>query len=269
MAGYANQGRGLVGAADTLATTPSGGVAVQAGVTAPEAYAGPALRRLAELSRAGLKRALDVFVAASVLLLLAPALLLIALAVKLESPGPLFYRAERVGRGGRTLRMLKFRKMHMRAGGSRLTVADDPRFTRVGAFLASTRLDELPQMWHVLRGDMSLVGPRPEDPEFVRARPDEFEQILSVRPGLTGLSQLAYAAEPAILAVKDPVSYYLERILPEKCKLDIHYAQRGDLRMDIAILFWTAVATGARRAVAVDRRTGRLSLRQRPGSSRS
>jgi len=249
--------------AEIIASTPAGEVSVHRPFVARDAAGGRDLQGLAAISRAALKRTLDIVVAAVFLLVLAPAMFLIAIAIVLESPGPLFYRADRVGRGGRPLRMLKFRKMHRDAAGARLTVAGDARLTRVGAILARTRLDELPQMWHVLRGDMSLVGPRPEDPEFVRACEAEFERILAVRPGVTGLSQLAYAGERAILAVDDPVPFYVERILPQKCRLDALYAQQRSLRMDVAIIAWTAVALVAGRSVAVDRRTGRLGLRRR------
>src|SRR3954471_21826118 len=113
------------------------------------------------------KRAIDIAVSALGLVILSPLFLVIALLVVLDSPGPVFYRADRVGYRGRPLRMLKFRKMHEDATGSALTLADDERLTRVGRWLVRGHLDELPQLWHVLRGEMSLVGPRPESPSFV------------------------------------------------------------------------------------------------------
>src|SRR3954453_17066815 len=141
------------------------------------------------------KRIMDVTVAATALVLTAPLMLIIALLIVAESPGPVFYRAERVGRGGRPLRMLKFRKMHQNASGAPLTMSEDARFTRIGGLLARTKIDELPQLWHVLRGEMSLIGPSPEDPGFFAERPLDYRHILSVRPGITGLSQLAFAEE--------------------------------------------------------------------------
>ncbi len=131
--------------------------------------------------RRAVKRAVDVAVSSLFLLVLLPVVALVALAVKLESRGPVFYGALRVGRTGETFRMLKFRKMHHGATGMRLTTDDDQRLTRVGSWLTKTKLDELPQFWNVLVGDMSLIGPRPEDPYFVELRKEEFEDIL-VRP---------------------------------------------------------------------------------------
>ena len=143
----------------------------------------------------GLKRVLDVVVAASLLVLASPLIAVLAVAVRLESRGPAFYRCRRVGRNGHVLRMLKFRKMRDGASGPALAAPDDARFTRLGGFLARTKLDEVPQLWTVLKGEMSLVGPRPEDPTFVALEREAYDEILSVRPGITGLSQLAFARE--------------------------------------------------------------------------
>ena len=198
------------------------------------------------------------------LVLLLPLALLIVVCIVVESPGPVFYRAERIGRNGRPLRMLKFRKMRPDAQGLALTVAADPRLTRVGAVLAATKLDELPQLLHVLRGEMSLIGPRPENPEFVARYPAEFAEILHVRPGMSGLSQLAFAAESGVLTAADPVAGYVASILPQKLALDRLYVTRWSLRMDLRILAWTFVAVALRRPVAVNRATGRLRLRRRP-----
>jgi lipopolysaccharide/colanic/teichoic acid biosynthesis glycosyltransferase len=216
------------------------------------------------VARAALKRTLDVVVSALALVVLVPVLALIAAAVALDGPGPVFYRAERVGFRGRPLRMLKFRKMRTDAGGSLLTVADDRRLTRLGALLARTKLDELPQLWHVLRGDMSLVGPRPESPDFVRRFPAEYALILSVRPGLTGYTQLAFAREGLILDAGDPERDYVRRLLPQKIALDRMYAARPSLGRDLRILGATVRCLLLRRPIAVDRATGALSLRRRP-----
>jgi lipopolysaccharide/colanic/teichoic acid biosynthesis glycosyltransferase len=213
------------------------------------------------------RRALDIVVATAILLVAVPALLVIALAIILESPGPVFYRAERVGREGGRLRMLKFRKMRKDARGLPLTTEGDDRLTRVGAFLVKTRLDEVPQLWHVLRGEMSLVGPRPEDPLFVAARAGDFDEILSVRPGLTGFSQLAFADERRILSTTDPIADYLDRILPQKCELDRLYLEQASLATNLRILAWTLIAVVLRRPVAVDRANGALGLRRRSGES--
>jgi lipopolysaccharide/colanic/teichoic acid biosynthesis glycosyltransferase len=214
-------------------------------------------------TRATAKRVLDVTLALGFLVLLALPLLLIALAVKLDSPGPVFYRVRRVGHRGRPLTMLKFRKMHDRARGIPLTADADPRLTRVGKLLARTRLDELPQLWDVLRGRMSIVGPRPEDPEFVVLHRDAYQQILSVRPGITGLSQLAFAEEHSILDQSDLVGDYVDRILPQKVGLDSLYVRDYGLLMDLKVLTWTMAAMVLRKRVSVHRRTGALTLRRR------
>jgi lipopolysaccharide/colanic/teichoic acid biosynthesis glycosyltransferase len=208
------------------------------------------------------KRMVDVVVAGLALAVLAPVLALIALLIVLDSPGPIFYRADRVGFRGRPLRMLKFRKMPTDARGASLTIADDARLTRVGAWLARTKLDELPQLWHVLRGDMSLVGPRPESPGFVDRYRAEYGLILSVRPGITGYTQLAFAREGAILDPYDPERHYVSGLLPQKIALDRLYAGRGSLRRDVRILGATILTVVFRQPLAVDRTTGTLTLRR-------
>jgi lipopolysaccharide/colanic/teichoic acid biosynthesis glycosyltransferase len=210
------------------------------------------------------KRLIDVFGAGLLLFLTLPLLLICALAIKLDSRGPVLYRASRVGRGGRPLGMLKFRKMHVDATGPALTAPDDDRFTRVGRVLAATKVDELPQLLNVLRGEMSLVGPRPEDPSFVRLHEDAYGQILEVRPGITGLSQLAFAREARILAKGHRLDDYVRRILPQKMAIDLLYARRFSPLMDVRILLWTLVAVVLGREIAVHRETGALNFRVRP-----
>jgi lipopolysaccharide/colanic/teichoic acid biosynthesis glycosyltransferase len=212
---------------------------------------------------AAAKRCLDVLVSAVLLLVLVPLVVVLAIAIKLDSRGPTFFRCERVGYRGRRLMMLKFRKMREGAAGGPLTLAGDARFTRIGALLARLKLDELPQLWHVLRGDMSLVGPRPECGRFVDCYPHEYERILATRPGLVGLSQLAFIDESRILDQKDPVGNYIEYILPQKVEMDLWYVQRRSLRLDLRILVWASVAVPLRLSVAVDRATGRMSLSRR------
>jgi lipopolysaccharide/colanic/teichoic acid biosynthesis glycosyltransferase len=210
-----------------------------------------------------LKRALDVIVAASALVVLAIPLVVIGVLVVLDSRGPVFYRAERVGYRGQRLRMLKFRKMHADAKGGALTTAEDERLTRLGRRLVRTHLDELPQLWHVLTGEMSLVGPRPESPTFVALFPDDYEVILQVRPGLTGYTQVAFAREGAILDPQDPHAHYLSSVMPQKVALDRLYASRPSLVRDIKIMIATVI-TLAGQPVAVNRTTGALTLRRRP-----
>jgi lipopolysaccharide/colanic/teichoic acid biosynthesis glycosyltransferase len=209
------------------------------------------------------KRALDLVLASLLLVVLLPLLLLVAAAVKLTSRGPLFFRSVRVGLLGDELHMLKFRKMREGAAGPALTAKDDVRFTRVGRLLALSKLDEMPQLWNVVKGEMSLVGPRPEDPGFVAARADEYAPILTVKPGITGLCQLAFAKESEVLDAEGTVEAYVGRLLPKKIELDLLYVQRRSLALDLRILAWTAAAVFLRRDVAVHRETAKLSRRRR------
>jgi lipopolysaccharide/colanic/teichoic acid biosynthesis glycosyltransferase len=218
---------------------------------------------ISEFLGAAAIRAVDVLVAACLLLILVPVVVLVALAVRLESPGPALFRCERVGYRGRRLRMLKLRKMSKHAFGCALTTGQDARLTRIGARLAELKIDEIPQLLHVLRGSMSLVGPRPEAAEFVGLHPQAYAEILSVRPGITGLSQIAFAEERRILDPDDPVGHYVNRILPQKVGLDRLYVSRRSLSFNLRILFWTAVAVVLRRQVAVHRDSGRMNLRKR------
>ncbi len=227
----------------------------------------PAPRRVSRRADAAAKRVLDGVLSALLLVVLAPLLVAIALAVKLDSAGPVFYRCRRVGLGGGELRVLKFRKMRDGSAGPALTGHGDARLTRVGRFLAETKLDELPQLWNVLTGEMSLVGPRPEDPRFVALRSAEYTDILRVKPGITGLCQLAFSRESNLLDRRDCVGDYVSRLLPQKAALDRLYAQRRTFLLDLRILAWTAFVVLARGEVAVSRADGRLTLRRRrPGT---
>jgi lipopolysaccharide/colanic/teichoic acid biosynthesis glycosyltransferase len=214
----------------------------------------------------GAKRAFDCSIALLLLVFTAPVIALVALAIKLEDRGPVFYRCRRLGESGTDLRMLKFRKMQHDADGPPLTAAEDERFTRVGRFLAVSKLDELPQLWNVVRGEMSLVGPRPEDFSFVAMRPHDFEAIAAVKPGVTGLCQLAFAKEGRILDAGDRVRDYAERLLPQKVAIDLLYARRRTFLFDVKILVWTFIAVLLRKDVAVNRTSGDLTLRRRTPS---
>ncbi len=190
----------------------------------------------------GVGRAIDVVLVLLLTPLLLPLAGLIAAAIVTDSPGPALFRCERVGRGGRRFRMLKFRTMVHGSEGPPLRGADDPRHTPVGALLSRWRLDELPQLWHVLRGDMRLVGPRPEAPEFVAERPDAFAEILSVPPGLTGATQLVFSDEAKVLsrvAEHDRGRVYREHLLPGKVEMDLTYVRRRSLAGDLHILVRT------------------------------
>jgi lipopolysaccharide/colanic/teichoic acid biosynthesis glycosyltransferase len=174
------------------------------------------------------------------LLVLPMALLLgavTALLIYLDSPGSVFYRSTRVGRGGHTFEMLKFRKMRRSATGGPLTMSDDERFTPIGSFLAMTKLDELPQLWNVIRGEMRLVGPRPEVPEFVSRYRAEYAELLSVLPGITGPAAVEYASESHLLSLQqDPLSFYEESIMPRKIEIDLEYIRTRTLLGDLRIL---------------------------------
>ncbi len=189
------------------------------------------------------KRAFDLIGAALALTLLALPMLLIALWIKHDSRGPVFYRQQRVGRHGVPFAIHKFRTMKAGAGGLPLTVGEDPRITRAGRFLRRTRLDELPQFIDVLQGSMSLVGPRPEVPKYVAHWPEGLKQrALAVRPGLTDPSSLAFINEAEILARSDdPERAYIEQILPVKLQAAVDYAGRASLASDIAVLAKTAI----------------------------
>jgi lipopolysaccharide/colanic/teichoic acid biosynthesis glycosyltransferase len=189
------------------------------------------------------KRAFDLLGAALGLLLLSPLMLAIALAIKLDSRGPVFFRQQRVGRHGKLFRIHKFRSMVADAPqrGPALTVGDDPRITRVGRWLRRTRLDELPQLIDVLAGHMSLVGPRPEVPQYVAQYPAALrERALSVRPGITDPSSLLYLDEAELLArAADPEREYVDVILPRKLQCAADYAAQASLRSDVGVLLRT------------------------------
>ena len=209
------------------------------------------------------KRSFDLVAALTLVLTLAPLLAMIAVLVRIDSHGPVFFRCRRVGYRGRPLSMLKFRKMHHHATGAELTTHGDERFTRAGKWLAKLKADELPQLWNVVRGEMSLVGPRPESYDFVGHHSHEYEEITRVKPGIMGLSQLAFAEESRILNTHDPLTHYVGAILPQKVALDLLYAERWSIWLDIRVAIWTIAAVILRRQVAVNRETGRMSLRKR------
>ena len=194
----------------------------------------------------GIKRLLDISIAGLGLLLLLPLMGAIALLIKLDSPGSVFFAHERVGRYGRKFKVLKFRTMVQDAPklGGAITAGHDPRITRVGRILRKTKLDELPQLWNVLKGEMSLVGPRPEVEKYVQLwEPNLREIVLSVRPGITGLTQIRYRHEERLLAQQaDPEKYYRETLLPLKLASDVEYVQRRCLVLDLYLLARTFLA---------------------------
>jgi len=190
------------------------------------------------------KRSFDIVVSTCGLLLLSPLLLLLSLAIKLDSRGPVFYRGQRIGRFGKTFRIYKFRSMIVDAEnlGPSATSADDTRITRVGAWIRAHKLDELPQLINVLVGDMSLVGPRPQVGWAVDLYTEQERRLLDVRPGITDYASLTFRDEASILAGQaDPDAAYLELIAPEKTRLGLYYVDNYGLWTDLKILVSTAL----------------------------
>lgn len=187
-----------------------------------------------------IRRAVDIFVSALVLILLSPLFLIIAIAIRLDSRGSAIYRASRVGKDGRRFRMIKFRSMILDADrtGPAVTSSEDRRITRVGHFLRSTKLDEVPQFWNVLIGDMTLVGPRPEAPEIVEQYTSEQARILSVKPGLTGPGAIACSIDDsmAVLDGDGAERYYIDFVLDRRLALDAEYACTRNAVTDLKLI---------------------------------
>ena len=189
------------------------------------------------------KRMLDVVGSALGLLLLLPVLAIVAVIIKLDTPGPIFFRQERIGLGGRSFRIFKFRSMVVDAAraGTALTVRADTRITRAGMFLRSSKLDELPQLLNVLAGDMSLVGPRPEVPEFMKFyTPDQRAIILSMRPGITDYAAILFRDESSLLDREcDPIGVYRREIMPAKFAYYERYSREIGVLNDLRIILAT------------------------------
>lgn len=185
-----------------------------------------------------MKRMLDIFAAAAGLLLLAPLFGAVALVIKLDSEGPIFFRQKRIGKGFRPFWIYKFRTMIAGAPAALpLTVGADPRITRVGKFLRRSKIDELPQLFNILKGEMTLVGPRPEVPCYVEAFRHDYQEILSMRPGLTDLASLKYRDEEQLLGQSGhPEEEYLRRVLPDKIRLGKEYIRHSSLLFDLSLI---------------------------------
>ncbi len=189
-----------------------------------------------------MKRTFDIGVSFVGLILLSPLMLLAALAIKLDSPGPIMFRQKRIGKGFRPFLIYKFRTMVQGASDRRrsFTVGDDPRIISSGRFLRRTKIDEIPQLINVLKGDMSFVGPRPEVPEVVELFRSEYEEILKVRPGITDLASLKYRDEAAVLEQSEnPEEEYLRRVLPDKINLSKEYIRRSSFFLDLTLILKT------------------------------
>ena len=189
-----------------------------------------------------MKRIFDVVASGLGLLVLSPFFLLLAVWIKLDSAGPVFYRQVRVGRYNRNFRLFKFRSM--RVGSDKkglITVGGrDPRVTRSGYFIRKYKLDELPQLINVLLGDMSLVGPRPEVRKYVEMYTSEQLHVLDVRPGITDMASIRYRNENELLAeAEDPEAYYIREIMPDKLKINLEYVAKHSFWFDMKLIFKT------------------------------
>lgn len=189
-----------------------------------------------------MKRSFDIAVSLLGLVLLSPLFLVIAVVMKLTSPGPVFFRQERVGRRFRPFRIFKFRTMVPDASkmGAQVTAAGDPRITPIGKLLRKTKLDELPQLINVLKGDMSFVGPRPEVARFVELYRSDFAELLTIRPGITDPASLKYRHESELLGRSDdPEQTYIQEILPDKIALAKTYLNDSSFLVDLGLIFKT------------------------------
>lgn len=206
-------------------------------------------RKLA--ARRTIKRLIDVVVCIIAIPLMLPIMVVIALSVRTDTPGPVLYRARRIGRDMKPFDVLKFRTMSCGTAGPGITRSGDARITRTGRWLRASKLDELPQVFNVLRGEMSLVGPRPEDPRYVEAYTTEQREVLGVRPGMTCSAYLEFGDEQAYIERARPADveqFYLTELLPEKLAIELRYVRGWSVMGDIAILARTMIGIVSRGA---------------------
>jgi len=189
------------------------------------------------------KRLFDTFFSFLGLIMLSPAFLIISFLIRVSSSGPVFFRQERVGKNGKIFKIYKFRTMQKDApyiGNKFATPKDDPRITKVGYILRRTNIDELPQLINIIRGEMSLVGPRPEVPEVVNLYEKEYKKILLIKPGMTDFASLEFRREDDILAsAKDAYRYYIQEIVPKKLELNFKYLEKQSFLLDTKLIFKT------------------------------
>lgn len=219
-----------------------------------------------------MKRALDILIALVALVVSAPFVLAGAIAVRLSSPGPVLYRARRAGRDGAVFEMLKLRTMHDAASGAAITAGNDPRVFPAGSVLRRLKIDELPQFVNVLRGDMAIVGPRPEDPRIVdRHYTSWMHETLAVRPGITSPGALFYYAQgEALIDPADPEGSYATRLLAPKLAIERAYLDRATPLSDIAVMIRTVFAVLghiAGRGIGAPARDRRAAERWCPAAS--
>lgn len=188
------------------------------------------------------RRLVDISAAAAGLILFSPLLLILAVAVKLSSPGPVFFSQTRVGKHGREFKLFKLRTM-ICSDGPEVTAANDTRITKLGRLLRKYKLDELPQLFNVLLGHMSLVGPRPEVPRLVALYSEEQKRVLDVKPGITGPTQLFFRNEEELLSrAANPIDAYINQVMPRKLAIDLEYIQNRSLLSDFVLILKTPFA---------------------------
>lgn len=188
-----------------------------------------------------IKRIFDIVSSLCVLTVLSPVLIIISIIITLDSKGGIFYAQERVGMSGRSFRLLKFRTMHPNSDKLQITVGHrDPRITRIGYYLRKFKIDEFPQLINILKGEMSVVGPRPEVPKYVKLYTDEQRKVLTVKPGLTDYASLLYVNESELLeGAENPEKVYVEEIMPHKLSLNLKYIQERSFFNDLSLIFKT------------------------------
>ncbi|WP_418223345.1 sugar transferase [Clostridium isatidis] len=191
-----------------------------------------------------IKRIFDFVISLIGIIIISPILIIVAICIKLDSKGNILFLQKRIGKDGKPFNIYKFRTMVNDAEklGAQITVGKDSRITRVGAFLRKYKIDELPQLFNVLKGDMSLVGPRPEVPRYVKLYTEEERRVLKVRPGITDLASIRYSDENDILGkVENPEEYYINVIMKDKLKLNLEYIEKSNIVFDIYLIIKTII----------------------------
>ncbi|WP_294155480.1 sugar transferase [uncultured Clostridium sp.] len=189
-----------------------------------------------------IKRIFDMICSGLGLIVLSPFLIFVAIRIKMGSDGPVFFKQIRVGKNGKEFKILKFRTMVVNAEklGRQITVGNDNRITKIGAFLRKYKIDELPQLINVFKGDMSLVGPRPEVPRYVNMYTEEQRKVLDVKPGITDLASIRYRDENELLGkAENPDEFYINTIMPDKLALNMEYINKSNVFLDIYIILQT------------------------------
>lgn len=189
-----------------------------------------------------LKRLFDFYMSLFGLILLSPFLLVCAILLKVFDRGPVLFIQERIGKNGRAFNILKFRTMRINNDTNAITIGDDKRITKIGKFLRKFKIDELPQLWNVLRGEMSFVGPRPEIRKYVEMYDSNQAVVMSLKPGITDLASFAFFDEADLLAsAANPEAFYVKEVMPEKIRINLEYADRANFFLDIYLIVATVL----------------------------